>query len=97
MTATRLPNVTRRGLSDEMTDTDSEIERRLVEIYRRMSVQEKWHRLGELFDAAEQLAAAGTRLRNPRATDSEVHNDWLARTVGRSRIEAHGELPHATR
>jgi hypothetical protein len=65
-----------------MTDTEPEVERRRVEIYRRLSAQEKWRQLGEMFDMAKQLAAAGALYRNSHATDAELHSEWLARTVG---------------
>jgi hypothetical protein len=71
-----------------MIDTDPEVERRLIEIYRQMPMQEKWRQLGTTFEAAKQLAAAGTRLRNPHASAAEIHEDWLIRTDGRVPIDA---------
>jgi hypothetical protein len=65
-----------------LSDTSPEAERVLVDVYRRMSVGQKWLHLGEMFRDAKALHAAGFRLRNPGATPRQVHEDWLKRAMG---------------
>ncbi|HVC94872.1 MAG TPA: hypothetical protein VND64_14340 [Pirellulales bacterium] len=64
-----------------MTDTTAEAERILIDIYRRMSVSDKWRQLGELYRTARLLHEAGFRQRRPDATAQDVVHDWLELTL----------------
>jgi hypothetical protein len=73
-----------------LSDTSPECEQVLIDVYRRMSVGQKWIMLGELFREAKILHAAGVRFRNPRATPEEIHSKWLELHFGL-------QLPHMPR
>src|SRR5713101_9357145 len=60
-----------------LTDTSRECEQVLIDVYRRMPLGQKWLMLGELFQDAKTLHAAGVRFRNPKATSEEIHSKWL--------------------
>ena len=64
-----------------MTDTTPEAERILIDVYRRMSVSDKWLQLGELYRTGRLLHEAGFRLRCPEATAADVVNDWMELTL----------------
>ena len=66
-----------------MKDTSPEAERVFIAIYRRMSPQEKWRRLGDAFRFAETLVAADVRARKPDATAEDIRAAWLERTTSR--------------
>lgn len=57
---TRLPN-----------DTHPKIEEMLIERYRQMSDMEKWQRMTDLCQFADNLAMADVRQRYPDATERE--------------------------
>src|SRR3954447_20474568 len=65
-----------------LSDTSAEAERVLTAVYRRMSPGEKWLRLGQTYQDARILHAAGVRLRNPAATPREIHDAWLRVQLG---------------
>jgi hypothetical protein len=67
-----------------LSDTSPEVERMLAEIFRNMPVAEKWRQLGDAYRTAKVLHAAGVRARNPNATIEEIHEAWLAATLGES-------------
>lgn len=69
---------TTRGLNDASDDAEKVV----IETYRRMSIQQKWRQMGEIFHTAKVLHAAGARLRNPAAAEQAIHEDWLALTLG---------------
>jgi hypothetical protein len=66
-----------------LSDTAPAAERVLIDAYRRMPLARKWRSVWDLFRTARVLHAAGLRLRNPAATDRDIHEDWLRRTLGR--------------
>src|SRR5690349_5962849 len=65
-----------------LTDTSPEVERILAGVYRAMSPARKWKLLGDAQRLARRLHKTGVRLRNPQATDEDIHRDWLIATVG---------------
>ena len=65
----------------QLTDTSPEAEKVLIEVFRRMPMAAKWRQMGELFHIAKALHTAGERLRNPLATDLEIHEAWLAKVI----------------
>ena len=79
-----------------MKDTSTEAERVLIDIYRRMSPQEKWRRLGDAFRFAETLVAADVRARKPDATAEDIRAAWLERTVGRMLFKSLGVTAHGS-
>jgi hypothetical protein len=64
-----------------MTDTTHEAEQVLIDIYRRMSVSDKWRLLNELYDTGRLLHEAGFRQRRPDATPADVVDDWMKLTL----------------
>src|SRR5437879_4669252 len=60
-----------------LTDTSPEAEQVLIDVYRRMSLGQKWLMLGNLFQDAKTLHAAGVRFRHPKASSEEIHWKWL--------------------
>jgi hypothetical protein len=64
------------------SDTSPEAQRVLTDVFRRMPVGRKWLQLDELFRTLRVLHTAGVRHDNPRASDEEVHRDWLRRRFG---------------
>jgi hypothetical protein len=75
----------------KLSDTSPEIERLLTQIYRRRTPAEKWLRLGEMYQDARALHAAGVRLRNPKASAREILRSWLRDNLGYTQLEAIGE------
>jgi hypothetical protein len=71
----------------QLSDTSPEAERVLVDVYRRMSVAEKWQRMGEIYRRAKTLHAMGVRMRLPEATPKQIHEDWLALTLGKELLQ----------
>jgi hypothetical protein len=65
-----------------LTDTSAEADRVLTEVYRKMSPGQKWLRLGQMYQDARRLHAAGVRLRNPGATRREIHEAWMTVNLG---------------
>jgi hypothetical protein len=59
------------GYRTQSEDTDYEIERRLIDAYRRMPSWEKARRVGEMVQALDQLALAGIGARHPHAGERE--------------------------
>ena len=59
------------GYLTQARDTTYEIDRVLVDLWRRMAPWEKARRLVECCRAVDQLALSGLRLRHPHATDRE--------------------------
>ena len=71
----------------QLNDTSPDAERVLVDVYRNMSIPEKWRRLGEIYRTARTLHATGVRYRNPTATPQEIQEDWLALTLDESLLK----------
>jgi hypothetical protein len=69
---------------NKLNDTSPEADQALTNIYRKMTVAQKWHRLGEAYRTAKVLHATGVRLHRPAATAQEIQQDWVAVTLGES-------------
>ncbi|HJZ92233.1 MAG TPA: hypothetical protein VKE40_15265 [Gemmataceae bacterium] len=67
---------------NRLSDTSSDVQRRMVEAYRLMSPDRKWQNLGEDWVTARLLHTAGFRHRNPAATAADIRADWLRQTIG---------------
>lgn len=65
-----------------LTDTSPEAEQVLREAYRKMPFVRRWRQMGTLYHTAKVLHAAGVRMHNPTATDEEIHEAWMAATLG---------------
>jgi hypothetical protein len=65
-----------------MDDTSPEARRVLIDIYRRMTMAQKWCILGDAWQTARVLAEAGYRSGHPRATADELYRHWLRVTLG---------------
>lgn len=65
-----------------LSDTAPEVERLMYEAYRRMSPARKMKLVTDAYTVARQLHAAGHRLRNPGAKDSDVNQAWALMTLG---------------
>ena len=63
-------------------DTSERVDRMLMDAYRRMSPAEKMVRVGSLWHAAYELAAAGVRLRRPDASAEEIRLILAGRRLG---------------
>lgn len=59
------------GYRTQSPDTSFDVERILIEAYRRMSPWEKAQRIAELVQAVDTLALAGIRDRYPEASERE--------------------------
>jgi hypothetical protein len=64
-----------------INDTSPEAERVLIEIYRNMSMQDKWRRLQSLYRTGRDLHEMGYRQRCPDASSEEVADDWMRLTL----------------
>jgi hypothetical protein len=64
-------------------DTDRDLEARLFERYRRMTIDEKLEHIGALGRLVEETALAGLRARYPESTEAENRLRLLARSVDR--------------
>lgn len=65
-----------------LTDTTSDAERMLADIYRRMPPTQKIGLVQDAWLCARQMHAAGYRLRFPRAAAQDIGADWLDVTIG---------------
>jgi hypothetical protein len=65
-----------------ISDTSPEADRVLTEVYRRMTPAQKWRLLGQMYDDARALHAAGLRMWNPTLTPGEITEDWIRRNLG---------------
>ena len=73
-------------------DTTNEAEGVLIDIFRRMPIEQKWRQLGDLYRTARILHEAGVRQRNPSATDRDVVEDWLSLTIDPELLREFREL-----
>lgn len=64
-----------------ISDTTSEAERVLIDIFRRMSMQDKWRRLQSLYRTGRTLHEMGFRQRHPNASQEEIVDDWMKLTL----------------
>jgi hypothetical protein len=74
-----------------LSDTSPEAARVLMEAYRKMQPGKKWLLLGETYQDARILHAAGMRFRQPNATESEIQEAWLAIHLGPNHPKPHRE------
>ena len=65
-----------------LSDTSPDVERMLIEGYRRMPVERKLAVVANASAAARTLHAAGHGLRNPHATPETVNREWASMTLG---------------
>jgi hypothetical protein len=65
-----------------LSDTSPDALRAQIECYRRMSVAQKWHILGDAYRFARALHASGVRFRNPAATAEDIRRDWITLHLG---------------
>jgi hypothetical protein len=66
----------------KLSDTSAEAARVLVAVYRRTPPGQKWLRLGQMYQEARALHAAGARLRNPAVLPQQIHESWLLTNLG---------------
>ncbi|HVW39280.1 MAG TPA: hypothetical protein VHB99_18315, partial [Pirellulales bacterium] len=71
----------RRRQSMTLNDTTNDAEDVLIDVFRRMPIEQKWRQLGDLYRTARILHEAGVRRRNPLATDRDVVENWLSLTL----------------
>jgi hypothetical protein len=65
-----------------LSDTSPEAARVLLEVFRRMPLSRKWRILGELYQTAHALHAAGFLFRHPAATPHEIRQHRMVLTLG---------------
>jgi hypothetical protein len=53
----------------------------LIDIYRRMSIADKWRTINDLYRTGRLLHAAGYRQRSGDASATDVVNDWMEFTL----------------
>jgi hypothetical protein len=72
---------------EKFADTSPEADRIVTEVFRRMTISEKWRRVGAIYRTARILHATGVQLRKPAATPREVQDDWIALTLGENMVK----------
>lgn len=60
-----------------LNDTDPEIRRRQLVVYRTMSPQQRVDVALGLSEEVRKIAIDGIRSRGPAMSDSQVHEEWL--------------------
>jgi hypothetical protein len=65
-----------------MNDTSPAAERVLLEVYRRLSPEQKWLLLGDFFRDARLMHAAGYLRRHPTGSPRDIVADWIAINYG---------------
>jgi hypothetical protein len=65
-----------------LNDTHPEVEQVRREAYRKMSFESKLRQMGNLYDTARLLHAAGFRYRNPDATEEMIQEEWRMLSLG---------------
>ena len=60
-----------------LTDTSPEAQQVLDDCFRRMPVARKWAILADAYRMGRALHASGVRLRQPAATDADIHRNWV--------------------
>lgn len=60
------------GITTQASDKPMNVERRMIEAYRRMTPAEIFPRVAEPNETCEPIARAGIRLRHPQANENEV-------------------------
>jgi hypothetical protein len=85
------------GYRTQAADTTYDIERRLVDAWRRMPSWEKARILRDACSALEQLSIAGCRARHAGASDEELWRQAAALRLGRPlMLEVYGWDPDAS-
>jgi hypothetical protein len=79
--------------SNPTDDTTPEAKAVLIDVYRRMSIADKWRLLDSMFKTARSLAAAGFRLRHPHATDEEVRRAYVETVLDPALLKLIREQP----
>jgi hypothetical protein len=74
-----------------LSDTSLEAERVRTEVFRKIPPGQKWLQLGQSYRDARLLHAAGVRLRQPRATARQIHEDWMRLHLGFTQTDKIGE------
>ncbi len=69
---------------EKITDTSPEAERVLIEACRNMTPARKWRQMGEIYQRARALHAAGVKLRNPQASAQDILEAWMVANLGES-------------
>jgi hypothetical protein len=72
---------------NKLDDTSPEADRLVTEVFRKMTIGEKWRRLGAIYRTARILHATGVQLRKPGATPTEIQEDWIALTHGEGMLK----------
>jgi hypothetical protein len=76
------------------TDTTSEAEQVLLDIYRRMPPAVKFERIFSAYELGKLLAMAGLRLMHPDATEKQIWFLWAKRHLGEKLFnEVYGDIP----
>src|SRR5438105_4194388 len=65
-----------------LSDTSPEVERLMIEAYRRMPPWQKMKLVTDAYVVARQLHAAGCQLRDPSATQADINRAWALMTLG---------------
>jgi hypothetical protein len=65
-----------------LSDTSPDAERILIDVYRKMPIGQKWLQLGEMYQDARILHAAGVLLRHPGASRNDIHRTWMTVNLG---------------
>ncbi len=68
-------------MNPEVNDTHPEVERILIEGYRRMTVAEKWQRVSELNQRDEIFATAVLKKQYPQASENEIRLRVASRRI----------------
>lgn len=61
----------------QLADTDPEVRRRQLDVYRTMTPQQRVEVALALSEDVRQIAIDGIRRRNPELSDAQVHEEWL--------------------
>lgn len=65
-----------------LSDTSPEALRVLIDCYRRMPLERRWHLVGDSLRFGRQLHAWGMQIRHSGADESDIQRDWLQMHFG---------------
>ena len=78
----------------DATDTTPQARQVLIELYRRMSPEEKLGRVFDAYQMGKMLAMAGIRDRYPGASEKKVWLLWARQHLGEELFsKAYGAIP----
>ena len=77
-----------------LADTDPEIRRRQLVVYRTMSPQQRVEIALALSEDVRQIAIDGIRRRDPALSDAQIHEQWLRLLHGPQLAHLLAALPH---